>query len=106
MKRLFFISVITIISFNFIEGQPYKVVYSNGFEDGEDITGIYLDASTYYATLEDCPNSNPNQIAKDYFNIGNADAYEGNKSLYLSNDGGLTNIVYEHLSDGIYHICL
>ena len=91
MKRLLMISVITLISFNFIWGQQYKIVYSNGFEEGD--AGCNLDIVSYYMNLGcEFYGAGLNIILGNYFYKGASYAYEGNKSLYFSEDGGNTNI--------------
>jgi len=90
MKKLFLLTFAFIFSCNFIFGQTtYKTVYKCDFEDGENLTNWHLQTRSFYQS--NC-NSNPNAtFPYDYFHIGTATSYNGNKSLYVSEDEGQTN---------------
>jgi hypothetical protein len=88
MKKLFYLAFAATVALQTqAQAQNYDIVYQCGFEDGEDISAWDLQTVTDYEDADFLVNG----THLDHFYIGNAVAYESAKSLYVSEDNGISN---------------
>jgi hypothetical protein len=89
MKKIF-ISIIYVLLFTAVQAQNYEIVYSCDFEN-ENYPEWYLATTEFY---RDYMEEYDERTTTDMFYISNAVAYESTKSLYVSEDNGISNNIH------------
>ncbi|GHT35991.1 hypothetical protein FACS189434_14260 [Bacteroidia bacterium] len=95
------VTLLCVLGTSAFAEEKYVTVYSCGFEDNEDLSNWELNPVYYF------PEDNPTMIDRGEmykFHIGNAEPYMGNKSLYLTEDGGNTNIISISAGMPLFHV--
>ena len=86
MKKYILITLCCVVS-NIVYSQDYHSIYQCGFEDNENLSVWDLQtADTYNELLNE-------DKCRNYFFVGNATSFFGDKSLYVSDDNGVTDSI-------------